>query len=101
MKKIVKAVAEEFGVTVDQIMSYERWQPLAVARQMAHLLVLQSTPYQPMEKVAKAFKRERTAMIHSRRFALNWLDTDPNVRAKFEKIKKKLKKKFDDRVAIK
>lgn len=92
MKAIIDLVAKEFAVTPDQIMGRQRWQPLAMARQVAHVLSLEAQPYADPGHIARQFNRERTLLIHSRKAVANAEATDPRFKAKVGTLRIKLKK---------
>jgi len=61
---ILQAVAKEYGVTVDDIMSNSRRSDIAEARQMSMCLFAEASGYEP-ERIGSIFGRNRTTVIYA------------------------------------
>ena len=61
---ILQAVAKEYGVTVDDIMSNSRRSDIAEARQMSMCLFAETSGYEP-ERIGRVFGRNRTTVIYA------------------------------------
>ena len=61
---ILQAVAKEYGVTVDDIMSNSRRSDIAEARQMSMCLFAEASGYEP-ERIGRMFRRNRTTVIYA------------------------------------
>ena len=61
---ILHAVAEEYGVSVDDIMSNSRRSDIAEARQMSMCLFAETSGYEP-ERIGRVFRRNRTTVIYA------------------------------------
>ena len=60
---ILHAVAEEYGVSVEDIMSNSRRSDIAEARQMSMCLFAETSGYEP-ERIGSIFGRNRTTVIY-------------------------------------
>lgn len=61
---ILHAVAEEYGVSVEDIMSNSRRSDIAEARQMSMCLFAETSGYEP-ERIGRVFGRNRTTVIYA------------------------------------
>ena len=61
---ILQAVAKEYGVSVDDIMSNSRRSDIAEARQMSMCLFAEASGYEP-ERIGRMFRRDRTTVIYA------------------------------------
>ena len=61
---ILHAVAEEYGVSVEDIMSNSRRSDIAEARQMSMCLFAEASGYEP-ERIGRMFRRNRTTVIYA------------------------------------
>lgn len=61
---ILHAVAEEYGVSVDDIMSNSRRSDISEARQMSMCLFAETSGYEP-ERIGRVFRRNRATVIHA------------------------------------
>lgn len=61
---ILQAVAEEYGVSVDDIMSNSRRSDIAEARQVSMGLLAEASGYEP-ERIGRMFMRNRTTVIYA------------------------------------
>ena len=61
---ILHAVAEEYGVSVDDIMSNSRRSDIAEARQMSMCLFAETSGYEP-ERIGRVFGRNRATVIYA------------------------------------
>lgn len=64
VNKLLKAVAKEYGVSVDAIFSKSRQRDTAEARQMAMYLIHEILGYGSV-CIGEMFGRERTTVIHA------------------------------------
>lgn len=90
MKAICQEVAREFGVTEAQLVGNQRWYPLALARQIAMVLCLESHPFSSSYMVARHFRRHRSMCSHAVRKVNNACDTNPKVEEVVRRLRKKL-----------
>lgn len=61
---ILHAVAEEYGVSVEDIMSNSRRSDITEARQMSMCLFAETSGYEP-ERIGRVFGRNRTTVIYA------------------------------------
>lgn len=61
---ILQAVAKEYGVSVDDIMSNSRRSDISEARQMSMCLFAETSGYEP-ERIGSIFGRNRTTVIYA------------------------------------
>lgn len=61
---ILQAVAGEYGVTVDEIISRSRLRDIAEARQMAMYLIREVLDYTP-DRIGEAIGRNRVTVIYA------------------------------------
>lgn len=61
---ILHAVAEEYGVSVEDVMSNSRRSDIAEARQMSMCLFAEASGYEP-ERIGRMFRRNRTTVIYA------------------------------------
>lgn len=90
MKAICQEVAREFGVTEAQLVGNQRWYPLALARQIAMVLCLESHPFACAHTVSRHFRRHRSMCSHAVRKVNAACDTNPQVEEVVRKLRKKL-----------
>lgn len=83
---IVEAVAAEYNVTAEQIMSVERVAPIAEARQMSMMLLFEGYSY-TISEVAAAFGRNRSTALYGVRHMRELLEVDKTARAHAENIR--------------
>lgn len=100
MKAITEDVAKVFGVTEAQILGRQRWQPLALARQVAMVIVLESLPFNTIQQVAAYFRRDRTALTHARTAILNQVTYDKKLARLIEILRKKHVKGLDELLEV-
>jgi chromosomal replication initiation ATPase DnaA len=82
---IGREIAAEFNVTLEQVRSKSKLEPLATARQV----ILALTPGHESE-VAPFWNRERTTCLYSRRTVANRYETDLEFRKRIEKIMRRV-----------
>lgn len=90
MKIICQEVAREFNVTEAQLVGNQRWYPLALARQIAMVLCLESHPFACAYTVSRYFKRHRSMCSHAVKKVNHACDTNPQVEEVVRKLRKKL-----------
>lgn len=61
---ILQAVAKEYGVSVDDIMSNSRRSDIAEARQVSMCLFAETSGYEP-ERIGRVFRRNRATVIYA------------------------------------
>lgn len=61
---ILHAVAEEYGVSVEDIMSNSRRSDISEARQMSMCLFAETSGYEP-ERIGRVFGRNRATVIYA------------------------------------
>ncbi len=90
--EIVKAVCSTYNVTYADILSNNRTQPLATARQVAMFLARKltgnSTP-----TVANEFKRNHTTVLHGSQTIQKRIDVEPELKKTIEQITEQLGRK--------
>jgi chromosomal replication initiator protein len=90
--EIVKAVCATYDVTYADILSNNRTQPLATARQVAMFLARKltgnSTP-----TVANEFKRNHTTVLHGTQTIQKRIDVEPELKKTIEQITEQLGRK--------
>ena len=90
--EIVKAVCSTYDVTYADILSNNRTQPLATARQVAMFLARKltgnSTP-----TVANEFKRNHTTVLHGTQTIQKRIDVEPELKKTIEQITEQLGRK--------
>ena len=91
----ISLVEEAFGVSRDQILGPQRWQPLAMARQIAMVLTMESQPYASMETLARQFRRDRTTLIHARNSIHDYCLTNPKIRILVDEMREKVQVRLD------
>jgi chromosomal replication initiator protein len=82
--EIKKVVAENMGVTLQQLNSRCRLKKIALARQIA-MFYSYCTGLTRME-VGKKFDRDHTNVTHAVRRIKEWRECDPEIRAMLEGI---------------
>jgi chromosomal replication initiation ATPase DnaA len=100
MKAITEDVAKVFGVTEAQILGPQRWQPLALARQVAMVITLESLPFNTQQQVSAYFRRHRTALVHARTAVLDQISYDQKLAKLVEILRKKHVKGIDELLEI-
>lgn len=74
IKRILIACAEEFGVTVESLISKSRKRHLVAARQMAMKLIRYNFKYPlSVKEIGKVFHRDHTTVIHSTATIMDYL----------------------------
>jgi len=96
VKSIIQDVALVFGLTEEQILGRQRWQPLATARQVAMMIALESQPFGRMKQVSSHFFKHRTTMIYSRKTILAIMTYDQNLASVVDILRKKYVKGLDE-----
>ena len=91
----ISLVGEAFGVSREQILGPQRWQPLAMARQIAMVLAMESQPYASMETLARQFRRDRTTLIHARNSVHDYCLTNPRIRVLVDEMREKVQVRLD------
>lgn len=95
MKAICQEVAQEFGVTEDQLVGNQRWYPLALARQIAMVLCLESRPFASSHTIAIYFRRHRSMCSHAVKKVSFACDTNPQVKEVVDRLREKLCRRLD------
>lgn len=95
MKAVCQEVAREFGVTEAQLVGNQRWYPLALARQIAMVLCLESHPFASAHKVSRYFRRHRSMCSHAVRKVNAACDTNPQVKRVVDRLREKLCRGLD------
>ena len=92
IEEIVKAVCSTYDVTYADMLSNNRTQPLATARQVAMFLARKltgnSTP-----TVANEFKRNHTTVLHGTQAIQKRIDVEPDLKKTIEQITEQLGRK--------
>ena len=92
IEEIVKAVCSTYDVTYADMLSNNRTQPLATARQVAMFLARKltgnSTP-----TVANEFKRNHTTVVHGTQSIQKRIDVEPDLKKTIEQITEQLGRK--------
>lgn len=95
MKSVCQEVAREFGVTEAQLVGNQRWYPLALARQIAMVLCLESHPFASSYMVARHFRRHRSMCSHAVRKVNYACETNPQVKRVVDRLREKLCRGLD------
>jgi chromosomal replication initiation ATPase DnaA len=94
VRQIIEAVAAEWRVTVDDILSDRRQQPIAQARQVAMWLArhctLLSAPV-----IGRAFRRDHTTVLHGVEVVELRLGTDGELAARLADMQAELHARFN------
>ncbi len=77
--KIIKHVADRYGVTAQEILSQGRTQRLCEARQMAMLLALEYSKL-PISLIPNYFNRTRSGVEHAAKRGRELVETDRKCR---------------------
>lgn len=91
----ISLVEEAFGVSREQILGRQRWQPLAMARQIAMVLTMESQPYASMETLARQFRRDRTTLVYARSSVHDYCITNPRIRVLVDEMREKVQARLD------
>jgi chromosomal replication initiator protein len=89
---IVKAVCSTYDVTYSDILSNNRTQPLATARQVAMFLARKLTG-NSLPSVANAFKRNHTTVLHGTQSVQKRIDVEYDLKKTIEQITEQLGRK--------
>ncbi|MCR4819463.1 MAG: chromosomal replication initiator protein DnaA [Fretibacterium sp.] len=90
IEAIQNAVAENFGVSLEDLSSSKRTAELAMARQIAMFLCRKMTETS-LHQIAHAFrKKDHTTVMHAQNKIENLIATDKNIRQRVDNIKNKL-----------
>lgn len=90
VEDIQSVVAEEFGLSIDDLTSSKRTAELAYARQIAMFLCREMTDTS-LQSIARAFrKKDHTTVIHAQRKVGDQIKTDAEMKEIVDKLKNKL-----------
>ena len=87
--EIIKAVCTTYDVTYTDILTSNRTQPLATARQVAMFLARKLTG-RSLPTVADAFKRNHTTILHGTQSIQRRIDVEPELKRTIESITEQL-----------
>ena len=88
---VQRAVAQSFGVEIEELRSEKRTKEIALARHVAMYLTRELTAYS-LQAIGKAFGgRNHASVIHAHGRIKGLLDKDPDLRAKVEELAEDLK----------
>lgn len=90
IEAIQNAVAENFGVSIEDLASSKRTAELAMARQVAMFLCSEMTETS-LQQIAHAFrKKDHTTVLHARRKIGDLIKTDSEVKKTVDNLRNKL-----------
>jgi chromosomal replication initiator protein len=92
IENIQAAVAEEYGVSIDDLKSKQRTERLAFPRQIAIYLACELLPSMSLPEIGKAFNKDHSTVIHARDKIRQILNTDPFFSEKINVLINKIKK---------
>ena len=92
VEEIIKAVCSFYDTSYAEILSSNRTQPLATARQVAMFLARKLTG-QSTPTVASEFKRNHTTVIYGAEAIQKRLSVEPKLRKSIEQITEQLGRK--------
>ena len=98
VNEIIARTAEFYGVTVPAILSPERTQPLATARQMAMFLAVKLTTCS-LPAIGKAFDKNHSTVHHGAGNIQKRIDVEPDLMSAMEEITARLGRKMSDVLA--
>ncbi len=84
--EIIKAVADEFGISVSDVKSQRRQPNLINARQMFMLLARQFAKHLSYPQIGEIVRRDHTTVMHGANRAAKKLETDEWYAAKRRRI---------------
>jgi chromosomal replication initiator protein len=88
---VQRAVAQEFGMEIEELRNQKRTKELALARHVAMYLTRELTGYS-LQAIGKAYGgRNHASVIHAHSRIKELLDEDPNLRAKVEELREDLR----------
>ena len=90
--EIVKAVCSVYNVNHNDIISANRTQPLATARQVAMFISVKLTG-KSLPTIGEEFKRNHTTVLHGAQSIQKRLDVEPELKKLVEQITEKLGRK--------
>ena len=96
VKLIVAIVADEFGISVDDILSHRRTVNVAIPRHIAVYLARRLTLRSTSEIGRLIGKRDHTTILHSINRASEILDSDGFLRERVERLEELLKREPAD-----
>lgn len=85
---IIHLTASTFGITVEEILSKQRPDRIAIPRQIAMALVEEFCDLVP-EKIGRAFDRSRVMVLHARGNMPKFL-TDPRIVLKMNSLRNEI-----------
>ena len=97
-EELFRVMEDSYGMTKIQLLGVQRWQPLAMFRQILHALAAEMHPNVSMAELAKDFNRHRTAIIFSRDSVKEWCETDRMMKARVDDLRRKLKIVVDNSI---
>ena len=92
IEEIIKAVCSTYDVTYADILTTNRTQPLATARQVAMFLSRKLTG-KSLPTVADEFKRNHTTILHGTQAIQKRIDVEPELKKTIETITEQLGRK--------
>jgi chromosomal replication initiator protein len=98
VNEIISRTAEFYGVTVKDILSPERTQPLVTARQMAMFLSVKLTTCS-LPAIGKAFDKNHSTVHHGAGNIQKRIDVEPELMNALEEITTRLGRKMSDVLA--
>ena len=98
VNEIISRTAEFYGVTVKDILSPERTQPLVTARQMAMFLAVKLTTCS-LPAIGKAFDKNHSTVHHGAGNIQKRIDVEPELMNALEEITTRLGRKMSDVLA--
>ena len=98
VNEIIARTAEFYGVTVPAILSPERTQPLATARQMAMFLAVKLTTCS-LPAIGKAFDKNHSTVHHGAGNIQKRIDVEPDLMSAMEEITARIGRKMSDVLA--
>jgi chromosomal replication initiator protein len=92
---IKQAVAEEWRVSMNELLSERRGRHVSVARQAGYMLARDLTPYS-FPRIARGFARiDHTTVMHGIRATENRVNSDPDFAKRVNAVRARLAAKAD------
>lgn len=87
-KKIVKAVCEEYGVSVDDLKSKRRFRNLLYPRHTVFYL-LDKYSKSSLKEIGQIFNRDHTTVVNGRDIMQDLIDTEKQMRERVERLEER------------